>query len=125
LRDISYRSAQSCHHGAITFQEYGISNAYIWCAAGAFVGWCAGVLMSSGGRIVLIENVLVGVFGAFIGGEFVVAMLTQGPVDDKVFRIGSLAIALATAAVLLFLLKLMRGAVGPLQARKSKVRDRH
>lgn len=89
------------------------------------MGWCAGVLMSSGGRIVLIENVLVGVFGAFIGGEFVVAMLTQGPVDDKVFRIGSLAIALATAAVLLFLLKLMRGAVGPLQARKSKVRDRH
>lgn len=80
--------------------------------------------MSNGGRTLIIENVLVGVFGAFIGGEFLVAMLTAGPVPEG-FRIGSLAVALGTAVVLLFLLKLMRKAVGPLRASKSRTRDRH
>lgn len=110
---------------SLSLQEYAIANAYIWCAAGAFVGWCAGVLMNSGERTVIIENVLVGIFGAFIGGEFVVAMISQGVVADKGFQIGSLAIALGSAIIMLLLLKLMRGAVGPLQARKSKARDRH
>jgi uncharacterized membrane protein YeaQ/YmgE (transglycosylase-associated protein family) len=80
--------------------------------------------MSNGGRTVILENVLVGIFGAFIGGDFVVAMLSSGPVPEG-FRIGSLAIALATAVALLFLLKIMRGAVGPLRSSKSRTRDRH
>ncbi len=72
------------------------------------------------GRTVLIENMLVGVFGAFIGGDFIVAMFSGGVVNDKTFRIGSLGFAVAGAVAMLVMLRLMRGAVGPMRGSKSK-----
>jgi uncharacterized membrane protein YeaQ/YmgE (transglycosylase-associated protein family) len=98
-------------------------NSYIWCAVGGLLGWAAGMMMGAGGRILLIENVLVGIFGAFIGGEFIAAMLNSGKVATE-FKIGSLAIAVATAIVMLLLLRLMRRAVGPLMPGKKKVARR-
>jgi uncharacterized membrane protein YeaQ/YmgE (transglycosylase-associated protein family) len=100
-----------------------VINTYIWCALGGILGWIAGVMMGGGGRIVLIENVLVGIFGAFIGGEFIAAMLNSGKVATE-FRIGSLAIAVASAVVMLLLLKVMRRAVGPMMPSKKKVTKR-
>ncbi|HSI55696.1 MAG: GlsB/YeaQ/YmgE family stress response membrane protein [Ramlibacter sp.] len=75
------------------------------------------------GRIVMIENTLVGVFGAFIGGDFVPAMLNKGVVNDKVFNAGSLAMAIAGAVVMIIVLKLMRTLVGPQHVGKSKKRS--
>ena len=86
------------------------------------MGWAAGVMMKSGGRTLLVENVLVGVFGAFIGGDFIVAMLSHGVVNDKIFSMRSLACAVAGAVAMLLLLRLVRGAVGPLRAGKRKPR---
>ena len=86
------------------------------------MGWAAGVMMKSGGRTLLIENVLVGVFGAFVGGDFLVSMLNHGVVDDKTFSMRSLAFAVAGAVVMLALLRLVRNAVGPLRASKRKTR---
>ena len=40
---------------------------------------------------------LVGVFGAFIGGDFFVSMLNGGVVNDKIFSIRSLAFAVTGA----------------------------
>lgn len=77
------------------------------------------------GRVVLIENVLVGVFGAFIGGDFVVAMFNGGVVNDKVFHVSSLGMAIAGAVVMLVVLRLMRGAVGPMRGSKSKAGRRN
>ena len=74
----------------------------------------------------LIENVAVGVFGAFIGGDFVAAMISGAKVvNDKDFRISSLAMAVAGAVVMLVVLRLMRGAVGPMRAGKSKAGRRN
>ena len=70
----------------------------------------------------MIENLLVGMFGAVLGGEFIVAMTTTGPVDPAVFSTRSLAIALAGGIVFVFLLRLMRRAVGPMRVSKSKQR---
>lgn len=78
--------------------------------------------MKSGGPTLLVENVLVGVFGAFIGGDFVVSMLNHGVVNDKIFSMRSLAFAVTGAVVMLLLLRLVRGAVGPLRAAKRKTR---
>jgi uncharacterized membrane protein YeaQ/YmgE (transglycosylase-associated protein family) len=61
--------------------------------------------------------VLVGVFGAFIGGEFVADMV-RGK-STEAFSMSSLGLAAAGAVVMLVLLKVMRGAVGPLRAKKS------
>jgi len=91
---------------------------------GALVGWLAWVLAQSGGRTLLIENILVGVFGAFVGGDFLVALLNNGVVDDKVFKMGSLVYAVVAAVVMLLILKLLRHAVGPMKAGKKKARAR-
>ena len=99
-------------------------NPFIWCAVGAAVGWLAWVMSQNGGRILLIENMLVGIFGAFIGGDFLVALLNKGVVDDKIFKMGSLVYAIAAAVVMLLILKLLRHAVGPLKAGKKKARAR-
>lgn len=78
--------------------------------------------MRGQGRIVLIENMLVGVFGAFIGGDFLVSVFNGGVVNDKVFHMSSLGMAAGGAVVMLVALRLMRGAVGPMKAGKGKVR---
>lgn len=57
-----------------------------------------------------------GVFGAFIGGEFVADML-RGK-SSEAFSMSSVALAIAGAVVMLLVLKVMRGAVGPLRSRK-------
>lgn len=87
-------------------------NPYIWCALGAFVGWLAGIVMKSKGAVMLGENIGVAIFGAFIGGDFVAAMLNNGVVNDSVFSFRSLLFAVAGAATMLLLLRLMRGSVG-------------
>ena len=69
----------------------------------------------------MIENILVGVFGAFIGGDFVAAMISGSKlVNDKDFRVSSLAMAVGGAIVMLVVLRVMRGAVGPMRSSKSK-----
>ncbi|MFC5498041.1 GlsB/YeaQ/YmgE family stress response membrane protein [Caenimonas terrae] len=74
----------------------------------------------------MIENVLVGMFGAFIGGDFVAAMISaKGVVNDKDFRLSSLGMAIAGAVVMLVLLRIMRRAVGPMRGSKSKAGRRN
>ena len=99
-------------------------NPYIWCVVGGLVGWVASLMMESHGYTVRVENVLVGVFGAFVGGDFVVAMVSEGAVNDRIFSVRSLAFAVAGAVVMLLVLRLMRRVVGPLRVGKSKPRGR-
>lgn len=93
-------------------------NFYIWCAVGAGVGWLAGTMMGSKGTILRIEEALVGIFGAFIGGEFIATLLTSAKAAEK-FSATALGTAIAGAVVLLVLLRAMRRVVGPLRSRKG------
>jgi uncharacterized membrane protein YeaQ/YmgE (transglycosylase-associated protein family) len=97
---------------AITF------SFFIWCAIGALAGWLFGTMMQSRGRIQRVEEVLVGVFGSFIGAESTAAMLAQPESATGVPPAG-IAGAVIGAAVLLVLLRILRGAVGPLRNSKS------
>jgi uncharacterized membrane protein YeaQ/YmgE (transglycosylase-associated protein family) len=107
--------------GSIPFLLESSINPYIWCVVGALIGAAASFFAAGQGRIVMIENVLVGVFGSFIGGDFVAAMISGSKVvNDKDFRVSSLGMAVAGAVVMLVVLRLMRGAVGPMRASKSK-----
>jgi uncharacterized membrane protein YeaQ/YmgE (transglycosylase-associated protein family) len=106
-----------------TIKEYGI-NPFIWCAVGALIGAAASFMVQGQGTVVMIENILVGVFGAFIGGDFLVAMFNGGVVNDKVFHVSSLAMAIAGAVVMLVVLRLMRSVVGPMRGSKSKAGQR-
>ncbi len=98
-------------------------NPYIWCAVGGILGWLIGLKTSSEGNSLVIENVLVGMFGAFMGGDFLVAQLNAGVVDDKVFRFSSLLLAIGGAAVALLALRLLRVVVGPVKSGKSRRTD--
>lgn len=101
-------------------------NPYIWCAVGSAIGWLAfQVFISTEGRIVMLENMGVGVFGAFLGGDFVAAQLRGGVVNDKDFSMGSLGLAVGGAVILLVLLRIMRGTVGRLKASKSPSSKRY
>lgn len=105
-------------------QDGAFINSYIWCAVGAGLGWLSGRLGARGNHIVLLENLAVGIFGAFIGGDFVAAVLRADGVNDAVFSPRSLGLAVIGAVVMLLLLRLMRTLVGPLHHRKSVVRRR-
>jgi uncharacterized membrane protein YeaQ/YmgE (transglycosylase-associated protein family) len=71
----------------------------------------------------VIESILVGMFGAFIGGDFVAAQFNAGVVATT-FTVSGLVLAVAGAIVILLLLKLMRKMVGPQRNSKSTTRKR-
>ncbi len=75
-------------------------------------------MLDSKGKVQRVEEMLVGVFGAFIGGEFVVDLFRGGQSVPGV-SIGAIGMALAGAIVMLALLKMMRGVVGPMRNSKS------
>ena len=52
-------------------------------------------------------------------------MCIRDRVNDTVFSFSSLGLAIGGAVGLVVVLKLMRKAVGPMRASKSKARDRH
>ncbi|QJW85820.1 GlsB/YeaQ/YmgE family stress response membrane protein [Ramlibacter terrae] len=76
--------------------------------------------MGSASRAVRVEEVCVGIFGAFIGGEFLPSVLGNAPGFNGM----SLAMGVAGAAVMLVLLKLMRRKVGPMRNSRSRGSDR-
>jgi uncharacterized membrane protein YeaQ/YmgE (transglycosylase-associated protein family) len=99
-------------------------NPYIWCAVGAAIGWLAGNMAGKQTHISRIEDVLVGVFGAFVGGSFLVSMVSGAPAPDAGFSVVSLFMAIVGGVTGLLLLGLMRRVVGPLKAGKSRTTGR-
>lgn len=136
-RQINLRKAtKPCHHG-FPWIPHGPGdpiNPFIWCAVGAAIGWLASQLAENkGGATGRIESILVGVFGAFIGGEFVASMFATpapvvatvlgavaAPIPSTPFTMMALVLAAAGSVVMLILLAVMRKAVGPMQQHKRK-----
>jgi uncharacterized membrane protein YeaQ/YmgE (transglycosylase-associated protein family) len=98
-------------------------NVYIWCAIGALAGWLSSRMVLQASRSTLVENLLVGMFGAFIGGDFL-AQQISGPAVAQGFHISSLLLAVGTAVFALLALHGMRKLVGPMKKSKSSQRKR-
>jgi uncharacterized membrane protein YeaQ/YmgE (transglycosylase-associated protein family) len=116
---------------------------FIWGFVGAVLGLLAGSMAGDGSLTVRIEYVLVGIFGAFIGAEFLASMFTTAAVvpvpaagaaktfgpaavaAPAAFSIGGLALAVLGAGVMLGALAFMRKAVGPLKSGKRKPERRY
>jgi len=81
-------------------------------------GWLACAMSSSSGKVLLLEGAAVGAFGAVIGAELLAAFF-QGDKPAPGVTIGGVLAAVAGAVLMLTLLKLMRGVVGPMRTRKS------
>jgi uncharacterized membrane protein YeaQ/YmgE (transglycosylase-associated protein family) len=80
--------------------------------------------MGSRGTVARLEEIGVGVFGAFIGGEFVASLLLAPAAIAGAFRAPALGTGIAGALVMLLLLRSMRKAVGPLRNGRSALRKR-
>jgi hypothetical protein len=82
-----------------------------------------GSLINKDIKLVLVEDFAVGIFGAFIGGEFLASMFHAtggGPAAIGV----ALGLAAGAAGVMLALLGLLRRAMGPLRSGKSPSKHR-
>lgn len=65
-----------------------------------------------------------GIFGAFVGGDFIAREFGGIKEGDTSFQMGALMLSIAGAVVALLLLHLMRRAVGPMKKSKSIARKR-
>jgi uncharacterized membrane protein YeaQ/YmgE (transglycosylase-associated protein family) len=79
-----------------------------WIIFGALAGWVASLIAGSNREMGWLENILVGIVGAFLGG-FLFSLLT-GRDNYMEFNIGSFIVAVIGALVLLFILRLIRRA---------------
>jgi uncharacterized membrane protein YeaQ/YmgE (transglycosylase-associated protein family) len=99
-------------------------NAFIWCAVGVLTACIAMVVMPARGLSSRVESVLVAMFGAFVGGEFLASMLSGGVTANGVFRASSLGLAVAGASLMLLLLAVLRRWAGPLRPHKVRRKSR-
>ena len=86
----------------------GILGIISWIIFGALAGWVASMIAGTNREQGWIENIIVGIVGAFIGG-FVFGLLT-GQETYFAWSIGSFVVAVIGAIVLLFILRLIRRA---------------
>ncbi len=92
---------------------------------GAVIGWLSGRAQTTPSHALTLENVGVGIFGAFLGGEFVTDMLRGATVAEDNCQFSSLMLAVAGAVVFVVLLKLMHRMVGPMKKNKSRRRNHY
>lgn len=78
-----------------------------WLVFGALAGWVASLLAGSNDRQGCLTNIVVGVVGAFLGG-FVFNLLTGETVVIG-WSLGSFAVAVVGALLLLAIVRTMRG----------------
>lgn len=109
------------HHGSHGQRGNPIAP-YVWCIIGAVLGYLGGSLSGDGSLVTRLEAVGVGVFGAFMGGEFIASYVLK-PEVLKTISAPAAGMAVAGAVVALVLLKLMRRAVGPMKVGKSRRRE--
>jgi uncharacterized membrane protein YeaQ/YmgE (transglycosylase-associated protein family) len=78
-------------------------NIIVWLIFGALAGWIASMIMGTDARQGWLANIVVGIVGAFIGGMI---MNLFGAPGVQGFDLYSILVAIAGAAVLLFLYRM-------------------
>ncbi len=77
----------------------------LWIIFGGLVGWVASMIMGTNGQQGILLNVIVGIFGAVIGGWI---MSTLGTGAETGFNLSGFLVALLGAVVLLWIVKMVR-----------------
>lgn len=81
-------------------------NIIIWIIFGALVGWVASLIMGTNGQQGAVQNIIIGIAGALLGG-FIARVLGIGSVDG--FDVMSLLIAVFGAMAIIAIVRAMRG----------------
>jgi uncharacterized membrane protein YeaQ/YmgE (transglycosylase-associated protein family) len=83
-------------------------NLLAWLVVGGLVGWVASLLMKTDGQQGILLNIVVGIVGAFLGGWLLAPMFGTGTINQSDFSVGSLAVSLLGAVILLAIVNLVR-----------------
>ena len=75
---------------------------FVWLIIGGVVGWLAGLIMRDNNGIVV--NIIVGIVGSFLGG----LILSRGDINNSPLTIGTFAVSLLGAVILLGIVNLVR-----------------
>ena len=85
-----------------------LTNLIVWILVGAIAGWLASMVMKTNAQQGFLEDVIVGIIGAFIGGFVLNALGVGSGVSG--LNIASILTAFVGAVILLGLLRLIRRA---------------
>ncbi len=83
-------------------------NIVLWIILGGVAGWIASMIMKRDSQMGAVENIIVGIVGAVLGG-FLFNLF--GLTGDTGFNLWTLLVAIIGSVVLLFLIGLLRRAV--------------
>jgi uncharacterized membrane protein YeaQ/YmgE (transglycosylase-associated protein family) len=83
-------------------------NFIIWLIVGGIIGWVASLLMRTDGQQGIFLNVVVGIIGAALGGWLLAPLVGAGTINQGSFSVGSLAVSLVGAVILLAIVNLLR-----------------
>ena len=79
-----------------------------WIIFGALAGWVASLIAGPNREQGWVENIIVGIIGAFLGGFLFSPLTGRGTYFD--WNVGSFVVAVIGAVVSLFILRLVRRA---------------
>jgi uncharacterized membrane protein YeaQ/YmgE (transglycosylase-associated protein family) len=80
----------------------------MWLIVGGLIGWVASMIMGTNDRQGMILNIVVGIVGAFLGGLLLAPLFGTGTINQNDFSIGSLAVSLLGAVILLAIVGFFR-----------------
>ena len=83
-------------------------NLIVWLIIGAFIGWLASRIMGTDAEQGPLLNIVVGIVGALLAGILLTPLLGIGTINSGVISLGSLAVSLAGAIILLGMVNLVR-----------------
>lgn len=80
----------------------------MWLVIGGVVGWIASMIMKTDGQQGVLLNIVVGLVGAVIGGWLISPLVGAGTINDGALTLGSFAVSLIGAIILLAVVNLFR-----------------
>jgi len=79
-------------------------NLITWLVAGGVIGWLASMVMRTNAQQGILLNIVVGVIGAMIGGY----LMGGSTINQNVFSLNAMLVALIGAVILLAIINLVR-----------------
>jgi uncharacterized membrane protein YeaQ/YmgE (transglycosylase-associated protein family) len=83
-------------------------NFLIWLVVGGLIGWVASMVMKTDAQQGVVLNIVVGIFGAFLGGLLISPLVGVATINQNAFSLGAMLVSLLGAIILLAIVNLIR-----------------
>lgn len=83
-------------------------NFIVWIIVGGLIGWVASLVMRTDAQQGTLLNIVVGIVGAFLAGQFLTPLFGGGTINSGDFSLPGLLISLLGAVILLAIVNLVR-----------------